>query len=224
MSQVAVSGDTQNDAIRPFTAIVAQLELAWNRGEPAVFAACFGDQTDFIDMFGGHGVGRQAVGQAHWAMWQGPFAQSRIEYRIDKIKPIGQRAAVVFLRSKLTTSAGQVIWGRPTLTMRFAEDGWRIAVFQNTRISEMVVQQAQPQPAAPDQSVSQSASQVPAEATPDSSDEPAPAAEAPGESSGSVGQDAKAPEAPAKPSAPDSKSSGSGSGSGSGGKGRRGKR
>jgi uncharacterized protein (TIGR02246 family) len=130
-----VSGDTQSDAMRPFTALVAQMELAWNKGDPQAFAACFGEQADFIDMLGGHGVGRAMVEQSHRAMFSGPFSKSRIQYRIDKVKPISQRSVVVFLRSKLTMANGE-IWCRPTLTLRVANDGWKIAVFQNTRIAD----------------------------------------------------------------------------------------
>src|SRR5947209_2356489 len=101
MRQVMVSGDTQSDAMRPSTSLVAQMELAWNKGDPQAFAACFGEQADFIDMLGGHGVGKAMVEQAHRVMFSGAFSKSRIEYRIDKLKPIGQRTMILFLRSKL---------------------------------------------------------------------------------------------------------------------------
>jgi len=133
MTQVMVTGDTQSDSMRPFTALVAQMELAWNKGDPQGFAGCFGEQADFIDMMGGHGTGRKMVEASHRAMFSGPFAQSKIEYRIEKVKPIGQRTAVVFLRAKLKLKDGE-IWSRPTLTVRLANDGWKIAVFQTTRV------------------------------------------------------------------------------------------
>ena len=146
MSGVIVSGDTQTDAMRPFTALVAQMELAWNKNAPQGFAACFGEQADFVDMMGGHGVGRQMVEQAHRAMFNGAFAKSRIQYTIDKIKPVVPgRVVVMFLRSRLSVANG-TIWCRPTLTLRNAADGWKIAVFQNTRIADTPMAKA-PAPA-----------------------------------------------------------------------------
>ncbi|MBS0296775.1 MAG: SgcJ/EcaC family oxidoreductase [Proteobacteria bacterium] len=146
MSGVIVSGDTQSDAMRPFTALVAQMELAWNKADPQNFAACFGEQADFVDMMGGHGVGRAMVEQAHRAMFNGAFAKSRIQYTIDKIKPVVPgRVVVMFLRSRLTVANG-TIWCRPTLTLRNAADGWKIAVFQNTRIADTPMAKA-PAPA-----------------------------------------------------------------------------
>lgn len=157
MTDASVTGQANAPAANPFVAIVGQMALGWNRADSDLYAGVFGDQVDFVDILGGHGVGRQAVKTSHEAMFQGPFAGSRIEYWIEKVKPIGQHTSVVFLRAKILTRAGE-IWCRPTLTLRLADDGWRIAVFQNTRIGELAPPAGTAPAAVASQAVASSAS------------------------------------------------------------------
>jgi uncharacterized protein (TIGR02246 family) len=121
--------------------IVAALELAWNKGDAKAFAAVFGPQADFIDMTGGHGVGQAEIEKAYTALFNGPFAKSRVAYRIEKVKPLAPMVATVFLAQRLTLQAdnGEAVIGfRPTLTLRKIGSDWKISVFQNTRIASAV--------------------------------------------------------------------------------------
>jgi uncharacterized protein (TIGR02246 family) len=137
MTEVIVSGDTRNEALAPFTAVLAQMELAWNKGNAEGFAQVFGEQADFIDMMGGHSNGRAAIVASHKALLSGAYAKSKIQYKIEKTKPLAPTVMVLFVRSRLTlagTEGEQIVAARPTLILRKAKDGWRISVFQSTRI------------------------------------------------------------------------------------------
>jgi uncharacterized protein (TIGR02246 family) len=137
MTEVVVTGDTENQAMRPFKAILGQMAGAWNKGNAEAFAAVFGDQADFIDLMGGHSVGRAAIGKVHAALFAGPYSKSTVEYRIEKTKPLGPQVMVLFLRLKLTLQRdGQPteVFARPTLTLLRTNQGWRIAVYQGTRV------------------------------------------------------------------------------------------
>ncbi len=134
---VAVSGDTIDEAMKPIVKVVQELVRAWNAGDAPGFAAQFGEQADLIHLLGGHLSGRGAIEQAHRALFEGTYAGSQIAYTVVKLKPITPNVLVVFLRQKLTFKEGgktHEIQGSPTLTLRRAEDGWKIAVFQNTRV------------------------------------------------------------------------------------------
>ncbi len=147
---VVVSGaanPAQEEARRVTMQIVAQMEVAWNKGSAKQYAAVFGPQVDVIDMNGGHGVGQAQVEAAYTALFNGAFKGTKVAYRIDKLKPLGAGVAVVFLTQRVTQSTDKgdlVALFRPSLTLRKVGNDWKISVFQNTR-----VQQPQARAAAP---------------------------------------------------------------------------
>jgi uncharacterized protein (TIGR02246 family) len=140
MTEVVVTGDTQSGkaaAMKPFQAILGQMAASWNKGDAQAFAAVFGEQADFIDLMGGHSVGQQAIAKSHAALFAGAYAKSKVEYTIEKTKPLAQTVMVLFLRLKLTVEReGKPVemLARPTLTLARGEKGWRIAVYQGTRV------------------------------------------------------------------------------------------
>lgn len=137
MTEVIVSGDTQNPAMKPFMAILGQMQQSWNGGNAKAFAAVFGEQADFIDLMGGHSVGQQAIAQVHAALFAGPYKGSKVEYKIEKQKPLAPTVMILFLRLKLTVEQnGKPVemLARPTLTLLKSQQGWRVAVYQGTRV------------------------------------------------------------------------------------------
>ena len=137
MTEVIVSGDTQNPAMKPFMALLGQMQKSWNGGNAQAFAAVFGEQADFIDLMGGHNVGQQAIAKVHAALFANAYKGSKIEYKIEKQKPLAPTVMVLFLRMKLTMQRdGKPVdmLARPTLTLLKTQQGWRVAVYQGTRV------------------------------------------------------------------------------------------
>ncbi|HEY3812208.1 MAG TPA: SgcJ/EcaC family oxidoreductase [Caulobacteraceae bacterium] len=137
MTQVIVSGDTQTGAAKPFAALLGQMQKSWNNGNAQAFAAVFGEQADFIDLMGGHSAGQQAIAKVHAALFAGPYQGSKIEYRIEKQKPLAPTVMVLFLHLKLSMERDGkpvVMLARPTLTLLKTQQGWRVAVYQGTRV------------------------------------------------------------------------------------------
>ncbi|TNC23391.1 SgcJ/EcaC family oxidoreductase [Amycolatopsis alkalitolerans] len=54
------------------------LQDAWNRGDAAGYASLFTDDASFVAWNGLHGYGRQAIGDAHRPLLEGPLAGSRL--------------------------------------------------------------------------------------------------------------------------------------------------
>jgi uncharacterized protein (TIGR02246 family) len=137
MTEVIVTGDTQNPAMKPFMALLGQMQQSWNNGNAKAFGAVFGEQADFIDLMGGHNVGQQAITQVHTALFANAYKGSKIEYKIEKQKPLAPTVMVLFLRMKLTMQRdGKPVemLARPTLTLLKTQQGWRVAVYQGTRV------------------------------------------------------------------------------------------
>ncbi|HWE47321.1 MAG TPA: SgcJ/EcaC family oxidoreductase [Caulobacteraceae bacterium] len=137
MTEVIVTGDTQTGAAKPFAALLGHMQGAWNKGNAQAFASVFGEQADFIDLMGGHSAGQQAIAKVHAALFAGPYKGSKVEYRIEKQKPLSQTVTVLFLRMKLTMERdGKPVemHTRPTLVLMKTQQGWRVATYQITRI------------------------------------------------------------------------------------------
>jgi uncharacterized protein (TIGR02246 family) len=119
--------------------IVAKLESAWNAADSAAWASVFADDVDFIHILGVHYTGRAAVETGHRMIWDTIYKGSTVKYVVEKIRPVGADAAVVFVVGEMTFFDNGVerhIKARPTMTVQRAEGGWEIAVFQNTLIAE----------------------------------------------------------------------------------------
>jgi uncharacterized protein (TIGR02246 family) len=137
MTEVIVTGDTKTGTAKPFAALLGQMQGAWNNGNAQAFAAVFGEQADFIDLMGGHNVGQQAIAKVHAALFANAYKGSKVEYRIEKQKPLAPTVMVLFLRLKLTMERDgkpAEMLARPTLTLVKGQQGWRVAVYQGTRV------------------------------------------------------------------------------------------
>jgi uncharacterized protein (TIGR02246 family) len=125
--------------MKPFKAVIAQMQQSWNKGDAAAFAAVFGAEADFIDLMGGHSVGQQAIAASHKTLFAGAYKGSKVAYTVEKMKPLAPTVMVLFLRLQLTLQReGKAVQmqARPTLTLRRGQAGWRISVYQGTRVTE----------------------------------------------------------------------------------------
>ena len=117
-------------------AIVAGMESAWNRMDAEAWGSVFAEDADFIHVLGLHFTGRQTIVEGHRAIFDTVYKDSAYVLAIEKIRPLGPDAAVVFTLADLTLADGSVLRARPTLVAERTPSGWRIAAFQNTLVGQ----------------------------------------------------------------------------------------
>src|SRR4051794_15805188 len=62
--------------------LVRALQEAWNTADSAGFAAPFADDADFVNVYGMHARGRDAIRGGHEGIFRSVYAGSQVEYRV----------------------------------------------------------------------------------------------------------------------------------------------
>lgn len=118
----------------------AAFARAWMARDGAALAALFAEDADFVNVVGIWWEDRAAIGRAHDYALRSFFARSRLSVGRVKTRRIGQEAAVVQARMRLT---GQIAPdGGPagdrqvilTFVLRRSPEGWQAVAAQNTDI------------------------------------------------------------------------------------------
>jgi uncharacterized protein (TIGR02246 family) len=123
-------------------AVLEQLTDAWNAGDAAAYAALFTEDADYVTFFGMNFPGREVIESSHRALFEGPLKGSKLTGApgAAKVRFVRPDVAIVVvgggssLTGGTTTDAGR----ESTLTFVLVgtDDGWRIASFQNTRVTD----------------------------------------------------------------------------------------
>jgi uncharacterized protein (TIGR02246 family) len=124
---------------RALHGLVYQLEAAWNAADSACFAALFAEDADFIHILGGYYAGRAAIEAGHRMIFGTIYKGSTVRYSVEKIRFVRADVALLFLRQYLQLfedGSPRELQARPMIVAENAEDRWRIAALQNTRITE----------------------------------------------------------------------------------------
>ncbi|GIP23163.1 SgcJ/EcaC family oxidoreductase [Paenibacillus sp. J22TS3] len=116
-----------------------RLKLAWDRGDGEAYGVCFTEDADYVTFQGEHLQGRKAIADTHQELWNSVLRGSALEGEIKKIRFITPEIAifhglgVVRLRWQKTAPKK-----RDSINTNIAvkQNGeWKIAAFQNSRIS-----------------------------------------------------------------------------------------
>ena len=126
-------------AITESTTIAAslfeQLERAWNDGDGHVFGVPFTDESDFVDIRGGHHRGVEAIAGGHEAILSSIYAGSSVRYEVDLAREVAPGAIVAVATSTLDAPSGPlqgVNHSRITAVIVEEDGDWKITAFQNT--------------------------------------------------------------------------------------------
>ncbi|MGW4827901.1 SgcJ/EcaC family oxidoreductase [Amycolatopsis sp. SB7-3] len=122
-------------------AVLGELADAWNEGDAAAYASHFTEDADYVTFFGMNMPGRAIIESAHRALFEGPLRGSKLvsgggEPKVRFVRP---DVAIVVSGGGSSLSGGAPEPGREsTLTYVLVEEpgGWRVASFQNTRVSD----------------------------------------------------------------------------------------
>ncbi|MBE1578948.1 SgcJ/EcaC family oxidoreductase [Amycolatopsis roodepoortensis] len=121
-------------------AVLGKLADAWNDGDAAAYASLFTEDADYVTFFGMNMPGRAMIESAHRSLFEGPLKGSKLgaggEAKVRFVRP---DVAIVVSGGGSSLADGKPEPGREsTLTYVLVEesDGWRVASFQNTRVSD----------------------------------------------------------------------------------------
>ena len=129
---------TSADPTTIATTILQQLERAWNDSDGAAFGAPFADESDFVDIRGGHHRSKAEIAHGHQAIFDSIYAGSTVRFRLDVARPVAG-AILAVATSTLDAPSGPLQGIHPArFTMVIAEQGddWAITAFHNTLIAE----------------------------------------------------------------------------------------
>ncbi|WP_410649011.1 SgcJ/EcaC family oxidoreductase [Amycolatopsis sp. cmx-4-54] len=122
-------------------AVLGELADAWNDGDATAYASLFTEDADYVTFFGMNMPGRALIESAHRSLFEGPLRGSKLvkgggEPKVRFLRP---DVAIVVSGGGSSLSDDKPEPGREsTLTYVLVEesDGWRVASFQNTRVSD----------------------------------------------------------------------------------------
>jgi uncharacterized protein (TIGR02246 family) len=126
---------------RPFEQLLARLAEAWDAGDAARFAACFTADADYVTFDGTHLRGRAANEQLHQRLFRGVLRGSTMTGAgLTDLRLLAPAVALLHctgsIRLRWQRRAPQSRQSIQTMVAVLEPDGqWRLAAFQNTRIS-----------------------------------------------------------------------------------------
>lgn len=116
-----------------------KLKRAWGKGDGEAYGACFSDHADYVTFQGEHLQGRKAIANVHQELWNGVLRGSTLDGEIAKIQFITPELAIFHgLGAVKMRWQKQAPKKRDSINTNVAvkQNGeWRIAAFQNSRIS-----------------------------------------------------------------------------------------
>jgi len=125
------------DAAAVAAPIVERLEQAWNVADGRAFAAPFADETDFVEIRGGHHRGAEAVARGHEAIFSTIYAGSTVDLQLEVARTVAPGVVLAIVGSTLQVPAGPmagVNQARMTMVIVEQEDDWVITAFHNTLV------------------------------------------------------------------------------------------
>ncbi|MCU1234569.1 MAG: hypothetical protein JWP63_2536 [Candidatus Solibacter sp.] len=117
--------------------LIHGMARAWNAGSGAAFAACCEEHADFVNIYGTHARGRQAIAEGHDHIFRTVYAGSTLHYSIVQMRFLNDDIAVVHLRAHLEIPQGPMAGEKnsvPSMVLRRTGAEWRVASFQNTLV------------------------------------------------------------------------------------------
>jgi uncharacterized protein (TIGR02246 family) len=121
------------------TRVLEHLEEGWNIGSCAAFAEVFTEDCDFVEIRGGHHLGRVAVAEGHDGLYAFLYRDSTLSYRLDSAREVAPSCVVAVASATLDIPAGPaagVKHSRATLVLVEQNGSWSVAAFHNTLVQD----------------------------------------------------------------------------------------
>ena len=120
------------------TAVLQELERAWNAADGTAFGTVFTADADFVDIRGAHHTSAAAITQGHQAIFDSIYRGSTVRYRLDDARHLAPNCILAHGTGTLDAPAGPLQGVHDAVqTVVIVEDGdrWRIAAFHNTLVA-----------------------------------------------------------------------------------------
>jgi uncharacterized protein (TIGR02246 family) len=117
-----------------------QLSQAWDQGDDEAFGACFTEDADYVTFQGDYLKGRKEIEKVHQQLWNGILRGSTMHGEIKQIRFLTPDVAIfhgvgaVKLRFHKTAPKKRNSINTNVIVKNNGE--WKIAAFQNSRISK----------------------------------------------------------------------------------------
>jgi uncharacterized protein (TIGR02246 family) len=128
---------TDVDASAVAADMLARVEQAWNNADGAAFGALFTEDSDFVDIRGGHHRGAGAIGDGHQAIFDTIYAGSTVSYELDMARPLAAGQVLAIGYSTLEAPTGPLAGtnhSRMTFVLVPDGDAWKLTAFHNTLV------------------------------------------------------------------------------------------
>ncbi len=130
---------TRTDMTSVAHEMLGRLEQAWNDGDGAAFAAGYASDASFVNVRGGHLVGRAAIGAGHDGIFRSIYAGSVNHMEPIEVRTLAEGVLLVVSLNTLDVPAGPLT-GRhqafSTSVSTRAENGaWMIVSTHNTLVA-----------------------------------------------------------------------------------------
>jgi uncharacterized protein (TIGR02246 family) len=117
--------------------VIGRLESSWNQGSASGFVQDFAVDADFVNIYGGHGSGRDVIRQALDRMFVSTYAGSRSRFSLETVRLLSPDVALAHVRAHLRIPGGPEAGetrALPSLVLQRENGGWKIASYHNTLI------------------------------------------------------------------------------------------
>ena len=117
--------------------LVQSLQDAWNAADGHAFAAPFAEDADFVNVYGMHAQGRDAIAQGHEMIFKGPYAGSAVRYVPESVRLLRPDVALAHVYAELVIPDGPMAGkhlARYSIVLTEEDGRWEIASFHNTFI------------------------------------------------------------------------------------------
>lgn len=125
--------------MKEIESLFEKIKLAWGKGDGEAYGACFTEDADYVTFQGEHLQGRKAIADTHQELWNSVLKGSTLEGEIKKIRFVTPDIAifhglgVVKLKWQKTAPKKRDSINTNVAVKQNGE--WKIAAFQNSRIS-----------------------------------------------------------------------------------------
>ncbi len=121
------------------SALLAEMEIGWNAGDGDRFAAPFTDDAHFVDIRGGHHVGRSVIASSHTFIFNTIYKGSTVKYEAIDARFVAHGCLLAHGGATLDAPAGPLAGTHHAINTIVAIDvdgAWKITGFHNTLVIE----------------------------------------------------------------------------------------
>jgi uncharacterized protein (TIGR02246 family) len=127
------------DPVSVATAVLTQLQDAWNAADGARYGAAFTGDSDFVTIRGEHFRGADVIAAGHQGILDSIYRGSTVKIELDVAREVLPGVALAVATSTLDAPSGPLQGrhdSRMTLVITSHNNGWLVDALHNTLVAE----------------------------------------------------------------------------------------